>query len=135
MRIDRCERRWFIVDGRAPAFARWELVNGHVQLQSHSDRQYAVSRDDTPLSIAVALLALRDAEAFVQESPQEVLDSYVLRKWLAASRDPLVIGRSPTDERFSLWGIYRSTLLAAVGMRSSEVVVNPVVAGTNHRIW
>src|SRR5258708_7626097 len=66
MRIDRDDRGWAIVDGLPPAVARWRLVDGRVVLHSASGRVYEVGPESMPVSIAVGLLALRDAEAFLR---------------------------------------------------------------------
>jgi hypothetical protein len=111
MRIDRDDHGWAIVDGLPPAVARWRLVDGRVVLHSASGRVYEVGAENMPVSIAVGLLALRDAEAFLRGPVTEEAASYAVRRWLSTSRDRLIAVEVREPPR---WPIYRFTFLAAV---------------------
>jgi hypothetical protein len=115
MRIHRADGVWVVLDGLGATAAEWRLAGDRVLLRSASGREYEVRRDDVPLEIAVALVALRDASAFVMHHPDVALSGpAALDLWLLASREPLIQAKRDDREVIVGWPSFRATFEAVV---------------------
>jgi hypothetical protein len=123
MRVQRTDGGWVVVDGRGAAAGEWRLAGDRVLLRSSSGRKYEVPQDEVPLEIAVALVALREAAAFVMRHPGVALAGpAALDHWLAASREALLRGNRDARDVLVGWPTFRSifeTVVAAASRPSA----------------
>jgi hypothetical protein len=125
MRVQRVDGAWVVVDGRGAAAGEWRLADERVLLRSSSGREYEVPLDDVPLEIAVALVAVREATAFMIRHPGVALAGpAALDRWLAASHEPLLRAKADAHEVIVGWPSFRwifETVVAAANRPSVRI--------------
>jgi hypothetical protein len=116
MRAERRDGVWELVDGWGAAAPRWRLESdGRVLWRSPSGREREVDAEEVPITVAVALLAMREAAAFAGAHPGETIcGPAALDRWPAASRHALLRERIAPGDRIASWRTFRWMFEAVV---------------------